>query len=79
MGEALGECLLEVGGAVGVADAAGLEAGLARLLADDGLRTRMGTAARELVRRQQGATERTLDVLDAAADLRGWATGDGHC
>ena len=57
--------LVEVGGAVMVADAAELEAELARLLADADLRARMGAAARDLVRRQQGATVRTLDVLDA--------------
>jgi 3-deoxy-D-manno-octulosonic-acid transferase len=57
--------LVEVGGAVMVPDAAELERELARLLADDQLRERMGTAARELVRRQQGATARTLDVIDA--------------
>ena len=58
--------LVEVGGAVMVQDATELERELARLIADAGLRDRMGAAARELVRRQQGATLRTLDVLDAA-------------
>ncbi|MBA4065155.1 MAG: 3-deoxy-D-manno-octulosonic acid transferase [Isosphaera sp.] len=57
--------LVEVGGAVTVKDAAALEAELARLVADAELRERMGTAARDLVRRQQGATARTLDVIDA--------------
>jgi 3-deoxy-D-manno-octulosonic-acid transferase len=56
--------LVEVGGAVMVADEAGLEAALARLLADAHLRGKTGAAARELVRRQQGATDRTLAVLD---------------
>jgi 3-deoxy-D-manno-octulosonic-acid transferase len=56
--------LVEVGGAVMVPDAEALERELARLLADDEHRSRMGTAARELVRRQQGATARTLDLLD---------------
>jgi 3-deoxy-D-manno-octulosonic-acid transferase len=56
---------VEVGGAVMVNDAAELERELARLAADADLRQRMGTAARELVRRQQGATARTLDVIDA--------------
>jgi len=58
--------LVEVGGAAMVADAAGLEAQLAAWLADAGLRARTGVAARDLVRRQQGATRRTLDVIDAA-------------
>jgi 3-deoxy-D-manno-octulosonic-acid transferase len=48
-----------------VKDATELEAELARLISDADLRERMGTAARELVRRQQGATLRTLDVLDS--------------
>jgi 3-deoxy-D-manno-octulosonic-acid transferase len=62
--------LVEVGGAVLVPDAAGLEYELAALLADAHLRERMGTAARELVRRQQGATLRTLEVLDAVIGPR---------
>ncbi len=56
--------LLEIGGATMIPDAAGLEAALAGLLADDALRERMGAAAREQVRRQQGATARTLDAID---------------
>jgi 3-deoxy-D-manno-octulosonic-acid transferase len=56
--------LLDAGGAVMVQDAAGLERELAKLLEDASLRERMGEAARKLVREQQGATERTLDVLD---------------
>jgi 3-deoxy-D-manno-octulosonic-acid transferase len=62
--------LVEVGGAVMVNDAAELEAELARLVADAGLRERMGVAARDLVRRQQGATQRTLDVLDEVIGSR---------
>jgi 3-deoxy-D-manno-octulosonic-acid transferase len=57
--------LIEVGGAVMVKDEAGLEAELARLIADPELRSQMGAAARELVRRQQGATLRTLDAIDS--------------
>jgi 3-deoxy-D-manno-octulosonic-acid transferase len=55
--------LVEVGGAVMVHDAAELEAALARLIGDDRLREGMGAAARALVRRQQGATLRTLDAI----------------
>ncbi|MFO0799939.1 MAG: glycosyltransferase N-terminal domain-containing protein [Gemmataceae bacterium] len=65
--------LVEVGAATMIADPAGLEPALAALLADDTLRTRMGSAAREQVLRQQGATARTLDAIDAvlpAAALR---------
>jgi 3-deoxy-D-manno-octulosonic-acid transferase len=57
--------LVEVGGAVKVKDAVGLEVELARLISDAELRRRMGAVARALVRRQQGATARTLDVLDS--------------
>jgi 3-deoxy-D-manno-octulosonic-acid transferase len=56
--------LVEVGGAVMVPNADALEVELARLISDADLRARMGTAARELVTRQQGATARTLAVLD---------------
>lgn len=56
--------LVEVGGAVTVPDADALELELAKLISDADLRARMGTVARELVQRQQGATARTLAVLD---------------
>jgi 3-deoxy-D-manno-octulosonic-acid transferase len=56
--------LVEAGGAVVAKDAAGLERELAGLLADAVRRSAMGAAARRLVRDQQGATRRTLDVLD---------------
>lgn len=62
--------LVEVGGAVMIDDAAGLERELGRLLGDTDLRRRMGDAARELVRQQQGATARTLDVLDRVIAAR---------
>jgi 3-deoxy-D-manno-octulosonic-acid transferase len=57
--------LVEVGGAFHVKDEAELEAALAQLISDPDLRAQMGTAARALVARQQGATARTLAVLDA--------------
>jgi 3-deoxy-D-manno-octulosonic-acid transferase len=53
------------GGAVCVADAAQLESALRGLLADPARRRTMGTAARAYVVEQQGATERTLDLLAA--------------
>jgi 3-deoxy-D-manno-octulosonic-acid transferase len=56
--------LLESGGAIRVADAAELEREVGRLLADPALRERIGSAARAFVQSQQGATKRTLDVLD---------------
>ncbi len=57
--------LVEAGGAVMVRDAAELERELAKLLEDAALRERMGAAAQRLVREQQGATGRTLDVIDS--------------
>ncbi len=57
--------LLAAGGAIEVADAAALETAVRRLLADPAERTNLGTAARQFVREQQGATERTLALLDA--------------
>lgn len=56
--------LVEVGGAIMIADASELEEQLERLIVDESLRERLGSTARELVRRQQGATQRTLDVLN---------------
>jgi 3-deoxy-D-manno-octulosonic-acid transferase len=56
--------LVEIGGAVMVSDTHELEMELAKLIADPELRCRMGLAAQELVRRQQGATDRTLDAID---------------
>ena len=53
------------GGAVRVADGAQLENALRGLLADPTRRRTMGTAARAYVVEQQGATERTLDLLAA--------------
>jgi 3-deoxy-D-manno-octulosonic-acid transferase len=55
--------LTEAGGALQVGDAAELEAVVLRLLADPAERQRLGQAARRLVLRQQGATERTVEVL----------------
>ncbi len=56
--------LVETGGAVMVYDEAELERELAALVENADRRRRMGGAARALVREQQGATERTLDVID---------------
>lgn len=56
--------LLDAGGAICVADEFELEREVVRLLGDVDLRTQMGDAARAFVRAQQGATERTLDLLD---------------
>jgi 3-deoxy-D-manno-octulosonic-acid transferase len=56
--------LVEAGAAVQVADAAGLDEAVGRLLVDPLERRRLGEAAQQLVRSQQGATERTLACLD---------------
>ncbi len=57
------ERLVEAGAAVQVADGAGLDRAIRRLLADAVERARLGAAARDLVRRQQGATERTVELF----------------
>jgi 3-deoxy-D-manno-octulosonic-acid transferase len=56
--------LLEHDAAVQVADAACLERELGRLVNDPEARRRMGTAARCFVQSQQGATARTLTLID---------------
>ena len=50
--------------AVVVREAGEMEEVLARLLSNPAQRSRFGAAAVKLVREQQGATERTLDVLE---------------
>jgi 3-deoxy-D-manno-octulosonic-acid transferase len=56
--------LIDAGGAVQVADSVALSAIVERLLSDRAERRRLGDAAREFVRSQQGATERTVQCLD---------------
>jgi 3-deoxy-D-manno-octulosonic-acid transferase len=55
--------LLEAKAACQVEDAAALETAVRRLLADPVERQRLGTSARQLVRSQQGTTERTVTML----------------
>ncbi|MCI0456827.1 MAG: molybdopterin-dependent oxidoreductase, partial [Gemmataceae bacterium] len=55
--------LVELGAAVQVADAVELESAVRRLLADPEERARLGMAARRFVHSQQGATERTVELL----------------
>ena len=57
--------LVEAGAAVQVSDAAALEDVSRRLLANAAERDRLGTRAQELVKNQQGATERTLVCLES--------------
>jgi 3-deoxy-D-manno-octulosonic-acid transferase len=56
----------EAGAAIQVADPQALGAALAELLRDGARRERMGTAGLELMRQHQGATLRTLALLDAS-------------
>ncbi|MCE9534434.1 MAG: 3-deoxy-D-manno-octulosonic acid transferase [Planctomycetes bacterium] len=56
--------LLDVQGAVKIGTPEEMEPALLHLLDNDTLRRQMGEAARLLVLAQQGATERTLDVVD---------------
>jgi 3-deoxy-D-manno-octulosonic-acid transferase len=65
--------LVEAGAAVQIADAAEMEAAVLRLLTSEDERNRLGLAARQFVRRQQGATERTLVVLDQLLSPAGLA------
>jgi len=62
--ESVAEELVAAGGAVAVGSEAELAGALRRLLADNGARQRMGDAARAYVRSQQGATARTLAIID---------------
>jgi 3-deoxy-D-manno-octulosonic-acid transferase len=59
--------LTTAGAAIQVTDAATLENTMEQLLADAAARERLGYAARQLVRSQQGATERTIDRLEGLA------------
>jgi 3-deoxy-D-manno-octulosonic-acid transferase len=62
--------LVEAGGGVQVKADRGLEHEVQRLIDDPDLQRQMGDAARELVRTQQGATARTLDVIDGVLGAR---------
>jgi 3-deoxy-D-manno-octulosonic-acid transferase len=56
--------LVEAEAASQITDETTMEDAVRRLISDEAERDGMGLAAREFVRRQQGATERTLAVLD---------------
>jgi 3-deoxy-D-manno-octulosonic-acid transferase len=58
------ERLTRAEAALQVGDAAELEAAVRRLLGDAAERHRLGAAARRLVEQQQGATQRTVELLD---------------
>jgi 3-deoxy-D-manno-octulosonic-acid transferase len=63
------DSLVRTGAAVRVAGADELESAVRRLLNDPAERARRGEAARRLVASQQGAIERTLDLLDQLPGL----------
>jgi 3-deoxy-D-manno-octulosonic-acid transferase len=63
--------LVEAGGARQVADAEDLERVTAQLFGDAEERRRLGAAARDFVLRQQGATEKTIELLGRMLDLHG--------
>ena len=58
------ERLVQTGAALQVPDGPALETAMRHLLADPAVRQQLGEAARRLVLQQQGATERTLDLID---------------
>ena len=57
--------LVEAQAAIQIADADALVEGIRRLLADPAERAQLGLRAQELVKSQQGATERTISCLDS--------------
>lgn len=68
--------LLDAQASIQVADAGELEEAVARLLADRSGRDMLGERAQKLVASQQGATDRTLDVLESIfPDPEGRKTG----
>ncbi len=62
------ERLLHAHAAIQVMNAAELDSAIRRLISDLAERQRLGAAGKELVRQQQGATERTIDCLDHLID-----------
>jgi 3-deoxy-D-manno-octulosonic-acid transferase len=58
------ERLLQAQAALQINDAESLEATVRRLLTDQAERVRLGAAAQALVLQQQGATARTIDLLE---------------
>ena len=66
--------LVAAGAAVQVGDAAELERQMVQLLADRDRRAALGQAARHFVLAQQGATQRTMQLLDRLLQQ-----ADPHC
>lgn len=59
----IAKCFLERGGAIQVKDAAELEKALAELLADESRRAELGRNAQLVVRENQGAADRTAEMI----------------
>jgi 3-deoxy-D-manno-octulosonic-acid transferase len=70
--------LLERQAAVQVADAAELELETLRLLTDTTARSELGRRAQAFIQSQQGATERTMELLDAAISYQLSAKSSWH-
>jgi len=62
--------LVDAGAALQVQDGVELENVVRRLLGDAGQRRRLGEAARQFVREQQGATERTIELISRLVDKK---------
>jgi 3-deoxy-D-manno-octulosonic-acid transferase len=67
----IAKSFVERGGAVQVKDAAELEAALATLLSDEARRAEMGRIARLVVRENQGAVDRTAEMIATYLRERG--------
>jgi 3-deoxy-D-manno-octulosonic-acid transferase len=70
---AIASAFIQGGGAVQVRDAGELEARLAELLTDEGRRVQLGQNALRIVKENQGAVERTVDMIEAGLVRRGLA------
>ena len=70
------ERLIEAGAAIQVTEVRELETTIQRLLADKGERQQLGAAAQQLVVSQQGATERTIDLIECLKTCKALAGPD---
>jgi 3-deoxy-D-manno-octulosonic-acid transferase len=61
--EAIAAAFVQGGGAIQVRDAAGLEQAIGNLLADPALRDDLGRNALKVVRNNQGAIDRTVEMI----------------
>ena len=61
--EAIAAAFVEAGGAIQVRDAAGLEQAIGELLSNPALREELGHNALKVVRNNQGAIDRTVEMI----------------